>query len=101
MLEVAPEDLELAAGKVRVKGAPSRSLSLADMAVHSGGAFPGSPLPANLDEVGLEVTAFFRSEQSTYASGVHAVKVEVDPRTVKSISCAMSWYTTVETSLIL
>lgn len=66
MLEVAPEDLELAAGKVRVKGAPSRSLSLADMAVHSGGAFPGSPLPANLDEVGLEVTAFFRSEQSTY-----------------------------------
>src|SRR5258708_33312996 len=101
MLEVAPADLEVAAGKVRLKRAPSRSLSLADMAVHSGGAFPGSPLPANLDEVGLEVTAVFRSEKSTYASGVHAVKVEVDPRTAKSISCAMSWYTTVETSLIL
>jgi len=40
-------------------------------------------LAANIDEVGLEVTAFFRSEQSTYASGVHAVKVEVDPRTGK------------------
>ncbi len=83
MLEVAPEDLELAAGKVRVNGAPGRTLSLADMAVQSGGAFPGSALPANIDEVGLEVTAFFRSKQSTYASGVHAVKVEVDPRTGK------------------
>jgi len=47
------------------------------MAVQSGGAFPGSPLPANIDEVGLEVTAFFWSEQSTYASGVHAVKVDI------------------------
>lgn len=81
MLEVAPEDLELAAGKVQVKGAPGRFLSLADLAVQCGGAFPGSTLPASIDDVGLEVTAFFRPAQSTYASGVHAVKVEVDPRT--------------------
>lgn len=81
MLEVAPEDLELAPGKVQVKGAPGRSLSLADLAVQCGGAFPGSTLPASMDEVGLEVTAFFKPAQSTYASGVHAVKIEVDPRT--------------------
>ena len=48
ILEVAPEDLELAAGKVRVKGAPGRSLSLADMAVQSGGAFPVLPCPPTL-----------------------------------------------------
>ncbi len=77
--EVAPEDLELADGRVRVKGTPSQSISLGDLAVQTAGAFPGSTLPADLAEIGLEVTAYFRPEQSTYASGFHAVTVEVDP----------------------
>ena len=81
MFEVAVEDLELASGQVQVKGSPGKSILLADLAVQCGGAFPGSTLPHSVEEVGLEVTAFFRPEQSTYASGVHAVEVEVDPRT--------------------
>ncbi|MFL5625963.1 MAG: molybdopterin cofactor-binding domain-containing protein [Ktedonobacteraceae bacterium] len=87
MLEVAIDDLELVPAKVQVKGAPGKSISLAELAIQCGGAFPGSTLPHSVDEVGLEVTAFFRPEQSTYASGVHAVKVEVDPSTGRVQIC--------------
>ncbi|MDB5041043.1 MAG: xanthine dehydrogenase, molybdenum binding subunit apoprotein [Candidatus Eremiobacteraeota bacterium] len=81
LFEVAIEDLELADGTVRVKGSPSQAIRLGDLAVQTSGAFPGSTLPKDLQEIGLETTAYFRPAQSTYASGFHAVKVEVDPQT--------------------
>jgi carbon-monoxide dehydrogenase large subunit len=79
LFEVSPDDLELVDGKVRVKGSPAQAISLADLAVQTAGAFPGSTLPADLAEIGLEVTAYFRPAQSTYASGFHVACVEVDP----------------------
>ena len=79
LFEVAPEDLELRDGAVRVNGSPAQSITLADLAVQTAGAFPGSTLPADLAEIGLEVTAYFRPTQSTYASGFHVVTVEIDP----------------------
>ncbi len=72
-------DLEIADGSVRVVGSPSQSIRLGDLAVQTAGAFPGSTLPNELAEIGLETTAYFRPAQSTYASGYHVVTVEVDP----------------------
>lgn len=81
MFEAASGDLEIIGGDVIVRGSPSHRVSLGDLAVFAGGAFPGSTLPDDLTEIGLESTAYFRPAQSTYASGCHAVAVEVDPRT--------------------
>jgi CO/xanthine dehydrogenase Mo-binding subunit len=99
-LEVDPEDLELAGGTVRVKGAPERAVPLAAAAIlanplryaFGGGAEaatqfrprprPGPPLPEG-ERPGLEATAFFSPEASTWASGCHAAWVRVDPRTYR------------------
>jgi carbon-monoxide dehydrogenase large subunit len=78
-LEVAPDDLEIVDGSVRVSGNPTQSIRLGDLAIQSSGAFPGSTLPNDLADIGLETTAYFRPAQSTYASGFHVVTVEVDP----------------------
>ncbi|HSR24603.1 MAG TPA: molybdopterin cofactor-binding domain-containing protein, partial [Candidatus Eisenbacteria bacterium] len=97
-LEVAPEDLELSGGMVRVKGAPDRAMPLAAAAMLSnplryafgGGAEvatqfqarprPGPPL-AEGEQPGLEASGFFSPEASTWAAGCHAAYVRVDPRT--------------------
>jgi CO/xanthine dehydrogenase Mo-binding subunit len=100
-LEVDPEDLELADGKVRVRGAPDRALPLAAVAILSNPlryAFGGgaeiatqfqsrragqaSPLHAG-DAPGLEATGFFSPTASTWASGAHACYVRVDPQTFR------------------
>ena len=81
MFEVSPEDLELVEGSVRVKGNPAQSIKLGQLAVMAGGANPGSTLPKDLPEIGLEVTSYFRPAQSSYASGFHVVKVEVEVET--------------------
>src|SRR5437660_3472159 len=99
-LEVDREDLELAGGVVRVKGAPDRAMPLAAAAILSnplryafgGGAEmatqfqgrprPGPPLPEG-EQPGLEATGFFSPEASTWASGCHAAYVRVDPRTFR------------------
>jgi carbon-monoxide dehydrogenase large subunit len=93
-LEVAPEDLELVDGRVRVKGMAARGLSLAALSVISnparyayGASVPdlpatlparsGPPLPPG-EEPGLEASRFFSPPHATFASGVHAAIVEVD-----------------------
>lgn len=99
-LEVDPEDLELAGGTVRVRGAPDRAIPLAAVAVLSnplryafgGGAEmatqfqprprPGPPL-AEGEQPGLEATGFFSPPASTWASGCHAAYVRVDPQTYR------------------
>src|SRR5215813_15275 len=99
-LEVDPQDLELADGKVRVRGAPERAVPLAAVAILSnplryafgGGAEiatqfqapprPGPPL-AGGEQPGLEGTGFFSPSGSTWASGCHAAYVRVDPRTYR------------------
>ena len=99
-LEAGPEDLELVAGHVRVKGSPDRGMPLAAVAVLSnpvryafgGGteaatqfaarARPGPPLRAG-EEPGLEATGYFSPAGSTWASGCHAAYVRVDPMTFR------------------
>src|SRR5262249_44948042 len=73
-LEVAPADLELSAGTVRVRGAPHRTLSLGQLAA---AAAPGRPLPAGVTP-GLEALHYFLAPMATFASGLHVAIVEID-----------------------
>ncbi|MFB3133507.1 MAG: molybdopterin cofactor-binding domain-containing protein, partial [Rhodothermales bacterium] len=78
-LEVAEEDLELDGGRVYVKGVPQRGMDLGELALKAnplrGAVKPGA-------EPGLEATAYFGPERGSTASGVHAMRVEVDPETM-------------------
>jgi len=100
LLEADPADLELADGRVRVKGAPDRGVPLAAVAVHAnpmryafGGGTeaatqftprqrPGPPLPEG-EQPGLEATGYYSPPGSTWASGCHAAYVRVDPKTFR------------------
>ena len=78
LLGVEPEDLELAGGRVAVRGEPERGYDLGDLAAQAnplrGAVRPGT-------EPGLEATAYFGPERGATASGVHALRLEVDPET--------------------
>jgi CO/xanthine dehydrogenase Mo-binding subunit len=98
-LEAAPEDLEIASGVVHVRGAPSRGIPLAQVAVLSNPlryAFskeaqaatqfasppdPDVPPVPEDEEPGLEARDYYSPVRSTFASGMHAAVVEVDPDT--------------------
>jgi carbon-monoxide dehydrogenase large subunit len=79
LLEVSPEDLELDGGKVFVRGAPQRSISLRELAR---AAVPGwaSKLPEDL-EPGLEATFYFVPPTVTWANAAHVAVIEVDVET--------------------
>ncbi len=79
-LEAAPEDLVLEEGRIGVRGAPGRGLTLAEVATIASTPRPGYAMPAGMDP-GLEATAYVSVSQSTYSSGAHAAVVEVDPET--------------------
>jgi carbon-monoxide dehydrogenase large subunit len=79
MLEASEADLELAAGRVRVKGVADMSLGFGEISNAVAGT-PGYSLPEGITP-GLEATANFRPEGVTYANGTHAVEVEVDADT--------------------
>ena len=73
IMECAAEDVELVDGLARLRGVPDRQVSLPEIAARVGrGAVP---LPAP----GLEVAEYFTAKGQTWASGVHAVVLEVDP----------------------
>jgi CO/xanthine dehydrogenase Mo-binding subunit len=74
MLEASVEDIEIEEGKYRIKGVPTQSVTLADIA---GLAYSGS-LPKEFD-AGLESTDFFRPEGTTFPFGTHVAVVEVIP----------------------
>jgi carbon-monoxide dehydrogenase large subunit len=76
MLEAAEEDIELADGKYRVKGVPTRGVTLAEIAKM---AYSGN-LPPEID-AGLESTDFFRPADETFPFGTHVAVVEVFPET--------------------
>jgi carbon-monoxide dehydrogenase large subunit len=67
LLEASPDDLELRAGRVQVRGAPRQSLALAEVATLVG------------DGDGLAATGRFTPPAVTFASGTHLAVVEVDP----------------------
>src|SRR5262245_28647683 len=98
-LEAAPEDLEIASGVVQVRGTPSRGIPLAQVAVLSNPlryafskeaqaatqfASPPDPDVAPVpddDEPGLEARDYYSPVRSTFAAGMHAAVVAVDPET--------------------
>jgi carbon-monoxide dehydrogenase large subunit len=79
-LEAAPEDMILEDGRIGVRGAPGRTLTLAEVATLASTPRPGYAMPSGMDP-GLEASAYVPVPQSTYSSGAHAAVVEVDPET--------------------
>jgi aerobic carbon-monoxide dehydrogenase large subunit len=96
-LEAAPDDLDIAAGVVHVRGTPARGIPLSQVAVLSNPlrysfskeaqaatqftspADPDvAPVPDD-DEPGLEARDYYSPVRSTFAAGMHAAVVEVDP----------------------
>ncbi|TMF37799.1 MAG: xanthine dehydrogenase family protein [Chloroflexi bacterium] len=99
-LEANPDDLELAGGRVFVKGSPDKGMPLGAVAVLSnpvryafgggteaatqftGRSRPGPPLHDG-EQPGLEATGYYSPPGSTWASGCHAAYVRVDAKTFR------------------
>ncbi len=100
LFEAAPEDIELLNGKVFVKDAPQRALTLGQVAISANplrysygenarklmsmklaGSRSGPALPAERGTPGLEATEFYSPPHASFASGVHGAIIEVDPIT--------------------
>ncbi|MEF8841257.1 MAG: xanthine dehydrogenase family protein molybdopterin-binding subunit [Haloarculaceae archaeon] len=75
-LEASEADLEFEAGEFSVRGAPSRSMSLGEVADVAYGGADG--LPEDV-EPGLEATTYFDPSNYTFPFGTHVAVVEVDP----------------------
>lgn len=97
LFEASPDDIELADGKVFVKDAPHRALTLGQVAISANplrysygenarklmsmklaGPRSGPALPAERGGPGLEATAFYSPPHGSFASGVHGAIIEVD-----------------------
>jgi len=78
LLEADAGDLELAGGRVAVRGAPGRGLALAAIAAAAYGG--RKRLPDGL-EPGLEATRFYDPYLGTASNATHLAVVEVDPAT--------------------
>jgi len=78
-MEASPDDLDIEAGVVSVRGTPTRSISLGEVATM---AYTNSgDLPADLGS-GLEATIRFRpSRFPTWSNATHLCVVEIDSRT--------------------
>jgi carbon-monoxide dehydrogenase large subunit len=76
ILKVSAEKLDLEDGVVYDVSAPEHRKSMREIAVYAAGA-PGYSLPAGVTP-GLEHTAYFTPERSTYSNGCHVAEVEVD-----------------------
>ncbi len=79
LLEARPDEIDLEAGTVFVRGVPARALSLGEVAAAA------NPLrfamPPEWEGPGLEATRYFAPPKATFSNGVHACIVEVDPDT--------------------
>ena len=80
LLEAAPSDLDLVDGMISVRGAPDRTMPLAQVARTLSSPPPAFLFPKDM-EPGLEVTTYWHPENNTYAFGTHAAVVEVDVET--------------------
>ena len=79
LLETDPEDLDLGDGRVTVRGAPERGVTIAEIAAAAApgphGRLPEGAVP------GLEEEHHFVPPTVTFASGTHLAAVEVDEET--------------------
>jgi carbon-monoxide dehydrogenase large subunit len=76
-LEADPEDVVFEAGEFHVAGAPTRSLSIQELAAE---AHVGYDLPEGM-EPGLEATSYFDPDDYSFPFGIQIAVVEVDPDT--------------------
>jgi aerobic carbon-monoxide dehydrogenase large subunit len=79
MLEAAPEDLTVEGGTIAVRGAPGRTLTVADVARLAYRPAAGT-LPPGIDPA-LEATHYYDPPPATFSNGAHLAVVEVDPET--------------------
>jgi carbon-monoxide dehydrogenase large subunit len=79
-LEANVDDLDFVDGQAFVKGNPSSSIALEDIA-HAA-YFTASELPDDIEPT-LEETAHFDPPSATFANSAHAVIVDIDPGTGK------------------
>jgi aerobic carbon-monoxide dehydrogenase large subunit len=75
LLEAAPEDIELKAGELFVKGTPARSVTIQDVSLAAYTNMPDGM------EHGLEGVHYYDPPNLTYPYGSYIVVVEVDPET--------------------
>jgi carbon-monoxide dehydrogenase large subunit len=104
LFEASPDDIELANGKVFVRDAPHRALTLGQVAISANplryaygenarklmsmklaGPRPGPALPEERGRPGLEANGFYSPPHGSFASGIHGAIIEVDPRTGNAI----------------
>ncbi|MDB5519791.1 MAG: putative carbon monoxide dehydrogenase large chain, partial [Tardiphaga sp.] len=78
LFECAEEDLVVADGKVSIVGIPEKFVTLGDLA-RQANPMRGAVKPGT--EPGLESTQYFGPPSGATANGVHAIIVEIDPRT--------------------
>jgi carbon-monoxide dehydrogenase large subunit len=78
LFECSEEDLVIADGKVSIVGIPEKFVRLGDLA-RQANPMRGAVKPGT--EPGLEATQYFGPPSGATANGVHAIIVEVDPRT--------------------
>jgi carbon-monoxide dehydrogenase large subunit len=79
MLEAAREDLTVEDGRIAVRGAPGKALTIAqvaDLAYRPA----GGTLPPGVDPA-LEATQYYDPPPATFSNGTHVAVVEVDPDT--------------------
>jgi carbon-monoxide dehydrogenase large subunit len=79
MLEVNVTDLEWVKGSFHVKGDPSKSVTIQDIAMRAHGA---GDLPAGL-EGGLEAQICYNPSNLTYPFGAYICVVDIDPGTAQ------------------
>src|SRR3954465_1256919 len=79
MMEASPEDLEISDGVVSVRGTPSKSVTMQDVAKLA--THDAHNLPAGIGS-GLEATVRFRPTQfPTWSNATHVCVVEIDSQT--------------------
>lgn len=78
LLKTSAADLEFDDDRVCVLGKPDRYVTLAQVAQVANVGKHGITMPAGLP-AGIEATSYFAPERASYASGLHAATVEVDP----------------------
>jgi len=76
-LEAAAEDIEIAEGSFRVRGAPQKGMTLAEVA---GEAYIPADLPEDM-EAGLDEVCFYDPSNFVWPFGAHACISEVDVET--------------------
>lgn len=78
-MNAAPEDVELSNGFAQLRHQPERRQSFRELAFRAAG-MPGVSMAGGMTP-GLEHTAYFTPDQSTYSNGTHVAEVEVDIET--------------------